>query len=156
MLVGQWNLALTRKQHAKWLNQHDAMLTRVMLGIGSEATQLARDNQVVKNRTGVLKGGWARHLKRYTDRLTVSVNNRIDHAFYHEVGTGLYGPKKHWIYPVRAKFLRWKDPDTGVVHFARRVRGVKPTWVGKKSTNTAYEHGRSVLLHAAEAVAKKF
>lgn len=56
------------------------------------------------------------------------------YATFQEVGTGLYGPMHQWITPKRAQFLRWTSstagqaggPGGGNVHFAKRVRGVKP------------------------------
>jgi hypothetical protein len=57
------------------------------------------------------------------------------YAAFQEHGTGIYGPLKRYITPKRALYLRWTDstaglaggPDGGAVHYAKRVRGSKPT-----------------------------
>lgn len=43
-----------------------------------------------------------------------------------ELGSGLWGPKKDYIYPKTKKFLHWRDSKTGAKIFARRVKGHPP------------------------------
>lgn len=47
------------------------------------------------------------------------------HALWVHDGTGLYGPRKHLIYPKHAKVLAWRGDD-GKMHFARFIRGQRP------------------------------
>lgn len=44
------------------------------------------------------------------------------YALYVEIGTGIFGPKRRPIKPVRAKMLAWRD-KTGKWIFAKQVRG---------------------------------
>ena len=41
-------------------------------------------------------------------------------------GTGIYGPRKKPIRPVRAKYLRFKPKGSGVYVYRKSVRGIKP------------------------------
>lgn len=50
----------------------------------------------------------------------------VPYAIYQHEGTGRYGPKKKDIRPTKGKFLMWKDPDTGQLVRARKVKGTPP------------------------------
>jgi len=54
------------------------------------------------------------------------VNTNGEVILYLEKGTGIYGPRKRKIVPVRAKALRWYDRSTGTFRFAKSVKGIKP------------------------------
>jgi hypothetical protein len=67
---------------------------------------------------GHLKGGW---FKRQVDAGRFTVANARDYAAKLQRGTGLYGPNKQRIYPVRARALRLPN---GM--FVRSIKGLKP------------------------------
>jgi hypothetical protein len=50
-----------------------------------------------------------------------------------EEGTGIHGPKRRVIKPKKAKMLRWVDPKTGDVIWAKQVRGIRPVAMVKNS-----------------------
>ncbi len=47
-------------------------------------------------------------------------------AAHVEFGTGLWGPKKDYIYPKEKKVLMWRDGKTGAKIFATKVKGQPP------------------------------
>lgn len=151
-----WNVGEIKAQHSKWLALYDTSLRNSMLDIGQRAVVLARSNPKLKRRTGAYSAGWHRGYRKRTNDITVMLIGRVPHELYHEVGTGIYGPRKARIYPRHAKFLSWIDPDSGVRKFARSVRGVKPTWHGRKSTVNAWTFGRTKLRSEADRLARKF
>lgn len=151
-----WNVAEIKAQHKKWLTLYDASMQRTMLDIGQSAVALARDNPKLKRRTGAYRDGWHRLYRKRPNQIDVALVGRVPHELYHEIGTGIYGPKKRRIYPKRARFLSWVNPDTGKRVFARSVRGVKPTWHGRKSTFNAWMSGRTKLLRESERLAGMF
>jgi hypothetical protein len=51
-------------------------------------------------------------------------------------GTGIYGPRRHPIYPRRAKALRWKAVD-GKTIFAKSVKGMKKNQFLKDALSAA-------------------
>ncbi|KYG90793.1 hypothetical protein A0U40_17855 [[Bacillus] sp. KCTC 13219] len=57
------------------------------------------------------------------DEVIVYVAHGSEVGAYHETGTGIYGPKKRPIRPVKAKVLRFKFNGKEV--FARSVKGIK-------------------------------
>lgn len=151
-----WNVELVRQQHSKWLPMHAAALKGAMREIGVDAVHEAQATRAVKNRTGVLRGGWRYKLASIPDRITTSLLTDVLHALFQENGTGIYGPTRRRIYPRRAKFLRWVNPDTGKVCFARSVRGTKPKWIGKHAAFEAWGFGKAKILAAAAKVAARF
>ena len=68
----------------------------------------------------------------------VRYSSRQKYALYPEVGTGLYGPKRQWIYPKRARVLTWVDRRTGTRIYARRVRGQRPQRYFRKAMVDVY------------------
>ncbi len=56
----------------------------------------------------------------------VRVWTDVHYARYVHDGTGLYGPKGQWIYPKRARFLRFQPKGSAGYVYARRVRGMRP------------------------------
>lgn len=57
----------------------------------------------------------------------------VKYAIYQEEGTGIYGPRRAYIYPRKAKFLAWKS-KTGEMVFARKVKGVMAKWFMRKGS----------------------
>lgn len=151
-----WDVPLIKRQHSKWLSAYDAEMRASMLEIGAVAVAEAHAQKFLKNRTFAFYRGWQRAFRSSKSSLTIALQSRVPHATYHEFGTGIYGPKHHRIYPVRAKCLRWVNPDTGQVHFARSVRGVKPRWIGRTSSTTAYHQGKRILRITTAKLARRF
>lgn len=72
--------------------------------------------------TGLLRQSLSYQRERADGRSIVWViGTNVPYAKYHEFGTG------PWIYPARAKVLRFLPRGGGVYVFARRVRGVPAT-----------------------------
>lgn len=63
---------------------------------------------------------------------------------YHIEGTGIYGPKKRPIVPVRAKVLRFVIGDR--VIFAKSVRGIKPNRFDQRAVERAKPALRVLML----------
>ena len=151
-----WNVREVKAGHNRWLAAYDASMARTMSDIGASAVHFARTDSTQKVRGGGYRGGWARKYRQSKSRITVSLLGLRLHNLLHEVGTGIYGPKKRRIVPRNKRFLAWKDLDTGQWRFARSVKGVKPTWNGRRSAAKAFLYGRGKLLREAERLAAKF
>lgn len=151
-----WNVQEIKAHHNKWLAAYDASMSRTMHDIGASAVHFARSDSKLRVRGGGYRSGWARKYKRTSNQISVSLLGTRPHNLYHEVGTGVYGPKKRRIVPRNKKLLAWRDYDSGQWHFARSVRGVKPTWNGRRSAAKAFLYGRGKLLREAERLAAKF
>jgi phage gpG-like protein len=77
------------------------------------------------------------------------VGTNVEYARYQEYGTGIHGPRKQPIRPVRGKLLAWKRG--GSWFFAREVQGVRP----KRYFRTAKEENRPVFVeHMREALTR--
>ncbi|ONK13137.1 HK97 gp10 family phage protein [Streptomyces sp. MP131-18] len=50
----------------------------------------------------------------------------LDYARYVHEGTGVYGPRRRPIRPVRRQVLTWRDLGSGERVFARQVEGQRP------------------------------
>jgi hypothetical protein len=74
--------------------------------------------------SGRLRGSIGVELTRAAGELAVRVGSNVRYARWHHDGTGLYGPHKTRIRPVRARALRFVV--RGRVVFARSVRGSRP------------------------------
>lgn len=82
-------------------------------------------------RHGILRGSITHKIDRKTGEIIGRVGTNLDYAPYQEYGTGLYGRRHDYIYPRRARMLRFKT-RSGQVVFARRVSGVRPKFFIKK------------------------
>lgn len=60
------------------------------------------------------------------DKVVYLVYTPVEYADYQEFGTGLYGPRGAYIYPTKAKALRFRPKGATAFVFAKRVRGVRP------------------------------
>lgn len=76
-----------------------------------------RQGQPLRN-TGRLQASW--HRKK-SDRTGFTIASSVNYAIYHQLGTGIYGPRKQPIKPVKAKALR--IPVQGGALFRGSVRG---------------------------------
>lgn len=71
-------------------------------------------------RHGALQSGW--HRKAFgRDGFTIASSTPGNYAIYHQLGTGIYGPKRRPIKPVKAKAL--SIPTPGGTMFRRSVKG---------------------------------
>lgn len=53
------------------------------------------------------------------------VGSDLTYALYVHEGTGIYGPRRRPIRPVRARFLRFRPRGSSTYVYARSVRGVR-------------------------------
>lgn len=141
-----WDTRSLRTQHARWLQGNESGIQRAMLEIAGSAVFFAQNTKAVKNRTGALKGSWHRAYTRTANSIRVALLSRLPHAFFQELGTGIYGPRQRKIVPLRARVLAWKDPDSGFWRFAKSVRGVPAKWIGKHAAFEAWSFGKNKLL----------
>jgi hypothetical protein len=151
-----WNVREVKARHNRWLAAYDASMARTMGDIGASAVHFARTDSTLRVRGGGYRAGWMRTYKRTMNRITASLLGMRAHNLFHEVGTGIYGPKKRRIVPRNKQFLVWRDLDSGQWRFARSVKGVKPTWNGRRSAAKAFLYGKGKLLREAERLAAKF
>lgn len=75
--------------------------------------------------TGLLRSSIHTTLLTVGGLPAVRVGTNVFYAIYVHDGTGIYGPKGRYIYPVNAKFLSWKLKN-GKRVFALRVAGMRP------------------------------
>lgn len=54
------------------------------------------------------------------------IGSSLDYARYVHDGTGLYGPKHHYIVPRHGKYLVFTPKGELVAVFAKRVKGMRP------------------------------
>lgn len=131
---GPIDVVWVRKEHNKFLTANERMIASTLEDVGDLAVRHARATNAVRVRSGRVMRGWQRtHAGKTGSGYVVSFHSSVKHAFFHEHGTGLWGPSRDYIRPRKARFLRWVDPDTGQVRFARKVRGVKPKFIAKRS-----------------------
>ena len=129
---GPIDVVALRRAHNSFLDAYDRILVDTIQQVGDQAVKYARETNRVKWRSGVMAKGWMRTPAQYTSiGLVVSFYSNVQHAFYQEHGTGLWGPSRDYIRPRRARCLRWVS--NGQVHFAAKVKGVPPKYIGKHS-----------------------
>lgn len=75
--------------------------------------------------TGLLRSTLGTQLRTDGAELVMRVGSGLYYSRWIHDGTGLYGPKHTWIVPKAKKWLRWHDKG-GKVHFAKRIKGIKP------------------------------
>jgi hypothetical protein len=86
-------------------------------------------------RTGVLRSSVQVQL-RAVPSLACRIGTNVPYAGMVHNGTGIYGPRRHRIYPKRAKVLRWKAVD-GKTIFARSVKGMRKNQFLKDALSAA-------------------
>jgi hypothetical protein len=86
-------------------------------------------------RTGLTRSSIQVQL-RAVPSLAVRIGTNVWYARMIHNGTGIYGPRRHPIYPKRAKVLRWKG-STGKVIFAKSVKGMKKNQFLKDALSAA-------------------
>jgi hypothetical protein len=104
--------------------RHIEVLTRRTLNQGKRNVRVDE---------GTLRASLHQQVTVSADEVRGRVDTPLEYGLYLELGTGLFGPKKQVIRPVRAKALRFevkgKKPVRGKgsrpVVFARYVRGVE-------------------------------
>lgn len=87
--------------------------------IASEAKSKASWRDRTGNTRRAIHGG----VDGVGDEFVIYVAHGSEVGVYHELGTGVYGPKKSPIVPVNSKFLRFKI--NGKEIFAKSVKGIK-------------------------------
>jgi hypothetical protein len=129
---GPIDVLAVHKAHNAFLAANDRLVAATLEEVGEVAVKHAKQTRMVKSRTGAMYRGWLRTPAQHTALgLVVSFYSNVQHAFYQEFGTGLWGPSHDYIRPKRARYLRWVSG--GVVHFAAKVKGVPPKYIGKTS-----------------------
>lgn len=152
---GPWNVRLIQRTNASWLTDYDSMELRVASQIGDSMIYFAQNTKKVINRTGRLKGGWKKRIRRGKNRVDVRMFSNVKHAFFQENGTGLWGPRQDYIYPRQAPRLRWKTPGGQWVS-ARRVKGVPAKFIGKHAHFEGWAFGRNKFKREATSLAGKY
>lgn len=80
--------------------------------------------------TGRLRGSIRARIITLDGVPVARVGTNVLYALYVHDGTGLYGPKHHYIVPVNKKILRWKAKGgaggKGGYVFAKRSSGMQP------------------------------
>ena len=88
---------------------------------------------------GRLRASLTLEMRREGEEAVARVGTNLEYGLYVHEGTGIYGPRKTPIRPVRARLLRWpaknnsgagrrryKGGKTARYIYARQVKGVKP------------------------------
>ncbi len=101
--------------------------------------------------TGFLRGSITTKGPNATfDNVEASVGTNLKYARNQEEGTGIYGPKKRMIVPIKGKWLAWQGG--GNWHFAKQVRGVKPQRYFKKALDGAMPYFVDQMQAALERI----
>jgi hypothetical protein len=80
------------------------------------------------------------------------VGTNVKYAPHQEYGTGIYGPKKRKIVPIKGKFLVFKVGAETV--FARSIKGVRPKLYFKRGIDESQPHFASSMRDALTAIVK--
>lgn len=75
--------------------------------------------------TGRLRASINYNLRRTAAGLKVDIGTRVAYGRWVHAGTGIYGPRRRRITPVRARALVFR-PKGGPLVFARSVAGMRP------------------------------
>ena len=123
-----------------------------------QAGEQARDAQKehgYQNKTGSLTASmqW-RARRRGKFRYAGYVITRKKYAKWIDQGTGLYGPRKQYIRPKKANFLRFYWDKAGGIVYARRVRGVKPAKFSEQATEKFSRVAPHLMQRAVDAAAR--
>lgn len=136
---GPIDVTEVRRSHNRFLAENERTIETTLEHVAERSIQHAKRLSTgggimgVKRRSGAMADGWMRTPAQHTALgLVVSFYTDVKHAFFHEHGTGLWGPSHDYIRPKRARFLRWVTPE-GAVVYAAKVRGVPPKFIGKTS-----------------------
>ena len=82
------------------------------------------------------------------------IGTKVFYAPYVEFGTGLYGPERRMITPVRGKFLVFTVGGRKV--FARAVRGMRPRPFLRSALRTAIPTINGIWRNVARDLQRKF
>jgi hypothetical protein len=116
-----------------WSRAPQLVTKELSRGISSTAADVQR---VAKYRApvdlGILRASIHTEGPHVLDRdVRATVGTNVEYAQAQEEGTGIYGPRKRMIVPIRGKFLVFKK--AGQTIFARSVRGVRPRYYFKQA-----------------------
>jgi hypothetical protein len=76
--------------------------------------------------TGRLRASVATQMVRRDESWVVVIGTNVRYARFVHDGTGIYGPRRRPIRPIRAKFLRFRPKGSRKFVYAREVRGMAP------------------------------
>lgn len=91
--------------------------------IGNDIASEAKMKASWVDRTGNTRRNIHGGVDGVGDEFVIYVAHGSEVGVYHELGTGIYGPRKRPIVPVNAKALKFKIKGKEV--FARSVKGIK-------------------------------
>src|SRR5690625_4495771 len=91
--------------------------------IGNDIASEAKMKASWVDRTGNTRRNIHGGVDGVGDEFVIYVAHGSEVGVYHELGTGIYGPRKRPIVPVNAKALKFKINGKEV--FARSVKGIK-------------------------------
>lgn len=153
---GPIDLSKVKSQHTEFLGANDRLIADTLRQVADRAVWYARTTNKVRFRTGTMAHGWKATPVHHTSLgLLLSLISDVKHAFFHEEGTGLFGPTRDYIRPRRARFLRWVED--GRVHFARKVRGVPAKFIAKHSWFQAgFFEGPAMFERATGRLCRRF
>lgn len=86
-------------------------------------------------RTGLTRSSIQVQL-RAVPSLRVRIGTNVWYARLIHDGTGMYGPRRHPIYPKRSKRLRWKNAN-GKTIYAKSIRGMRKNQFLKDALSAA-------------------
>lgn len=95
-----------------------ADLTRRAIRVQSRSRQLL-SGPYAKVRTGRLRSSITYEILQGSRGLVARIGTNVTYAIYLHEGTRAHGPKT-------ARFLTWRDPDSGRRIFTKWVRGIRP------------------------------
>ena len=109
--------------------------------------------QLVPGDTGRLRSSIRVEVDRSSNPTWAKVGPNVFYGPYVEFGTGIYGPRRRPIVPVRRRFLSWVDRRTGRRIFARSVRGSRPRPYMKPGLERAKSRIRRIWRDVSREIA---
>lgn len=111
---------------SNWLNSKTAGIGGLLEGVLSPMlVSQAKNKAYWKDRKtharGNINGGVTGNLSEFE----LYLSHGTEYGEWLERGTGIYGPTKRPIVPVKAKILSWVDTK-GKRRFAKSIKGIKP------------------------------
>lgn len=129
----------TPKFYKEFVNRSKTLLKLLGMDVVSTIQKSFRGSPSKPGRPPGVKTGNLRsniQMKITGNKLSIGIGSRAKYGFYLESGTGLYGPRRSYIYPKRAKALVFRIGAKLI--FAKRVKGIKP----RPFLNPAFEKVR--------------
>ena len=126
--------------------------------------------KTIKKETPVDNGKLRKSWKSNVTENRVTVSNSREYAIYVEKGTGIFGPRRHRIFPVNAKALHWTSKSSKKVSasngtsytatssngiFAKNIRGQPARHMAEKGLEQYTTRVPVVFHHAVTKTLKK-